>query len=201
MEAKPWLPEKAISFLQKIITPDSFVLEHGAGGSTLWFAERVSYILSFESDSKWYGKVGAELYNRGHLIGRTNAFGTATLIFASMMEDMSFKMPATVPREYDLVFVDGRGRVRFWERAEKFLKPGGWLIWDDAERKKYWTDKGLSGLDLYELRDWVWDDVEKAEASYLAKVPSVLADYWPVVAFNKPEKPGAYTLFARKPNG
>jgi len=60
------------------------------------------------------------------------------LIFASAMDTMGVKLPREAPRTFDIVFVDGRGRKKFWDKAVKYLKPGGWVVWDDAERPKYW---------------------------------------------------------------
>lgn len=167
---RPWLPDKAIEcidqFLKEANAGDEqvYIMEHGAGHSTPWLAERCDYLLSFESDSKWYGRVG-NILRAEQLLNHTD------LIFAPLMSEMGVKMPKSAPREYDLILVDGRGRVRFWDKARKFLKPGGMVVWDDAERTKYWPRTEL-----------------------------IKAKFEMVRTFYKPEKPHAYTLIARKPN-
>jgi predicted O-methyltransferase YrrM len=188
---EPWLPRNAIEFVDQIleILRDNsdfpvHVMEHGAGTSTPWLAERCDYLLSFETDSKWYGQVG-------NMLRHEKLLDNTMLVFAPLIEEMGIKMPINAPREFDVIFVDGRGRVKFWEKARKYLKPGGWLVWDDAERPKYWGGKGLSWKWLVPATDWVWEHEEAVP------VTITLEGMWPVYAYEKPEKKGSYTVFAR----
>jgi predicted O-methyltransferase YrrM len=184
--------------MENIIDDESVVMEHGAGGSTLWFAERVDYLLSFETSPRWYGDIGNALYDSGHLYhADTNVFGNSTLIFASEIEDRGVKLPRNSPKEYDLIFIDGRGRIKFWNSVRKYVKPGGWVVWDDANRRKYWHEDGLASIDMVAVEDWIWEHEEKG----LAPVPPELREFWPVYAFRKESKRTDYTLFARKPYG
>jgi predicted O-methyltransferase YrrM len=170
MTYKPWLPDAAIEeidqYLKELEAGDDpvYIMEHGAGHSTPWLAKRGDYLLSFETDPKWYSRIGSIL-KKELLLDHTD------LIFASMIPEMGIKLPKNAPREYDLILVDGRGRVKFWDKAKKFLKPGGMVVWDDAERTKYWPRTELIKM-RFEM----------------------------VKMFHKPEKPHAYTLTARKPN-
>lgn len=186
---KPWLPQKAIDFFDSIVTEDSLVLEHGSGSSTVWLGHRADYTLSFETDPKWYNKVG-------NWLDRERVLDRVSLIFASDIPTMGFRLPAKAPREYDIVFVDGRGRIKFWEKARKYLKPGGWLVWDDAERQKYWTEDSLGGI---KIKDWIKNPDGEGEIERIVDLN--INGYWPIISFNKPDKPTAYTLFARKPDG
>ena len=164
MTYKPWLPEGAVSFMDSILSPSSWVIEHGAGYSTIWLAKKVDYLISYESDPKWYTKVGGILYKEG-LLDHT------ILIHATDIAEKGALLPKNAPRGavYDLLFIDGRGRMRMWEDHERSLKPGGWVCFDDAERPKY---------DKFQLDTAGWENRR----------------------FMKPEKPRAYTMFARKPN-
>ena len=168
---KPWLPEAAIEYIDRYLQEASIelddplcVLEHGAGTSTPWLAKRCDFLLSFETDPKWYSKVGSML-RKERLLDHT------MLIFASQIPEIGIKIPHNAPRAYDLVFVDGRGRVKFWERAKKYLKPGGLVVFDDAERTKY-----------------------------RPATEEIRQTFEMVQTFYKPEKPRAYTLIARKPH-
>jgi len=132
MTYKPWLPEEAIEFMDSILTPASWVIEHGAGHSTIWIAKRVDYLVSYESDPKWYTRVGGMLYKE-RLLDHT------VLIHATDIAERGALLPRNAPRGpvYDLLFIDGRGRMRMWQDHERNVKPGGWVCFDDAERPQY----------------------------------------------------------------
>ena len=72
----------------------------------------------------------------------------------------------------------------------------GGLVWDDAERQKYWTNDGLGKL---KVKDWVKNPESDDEIEMIVDLN--INGFWPMVSFTKPEKPSAYTLFARKPYG
>lgn len=55
----PWLSEEATDYLEGILSPDFSVIEHGGGGSTLWLAERVRRVATYENNSKWYDTINA----------------------------------------------------------------------------------------------------------------------------------------------
>ncbi len=164
MTYKPWLPEEAIEFMDSILNKSSWVIEHGSGFSTVWLAKKVDYLVSFESDPKWYTKIGSILY-------KENLLDHTVLIHATNIAEKGALLPRNAPRGavYDLLFIDGRGRLRMWEDHKRSIKPGGWVCFDDAERPKY--------------HQFHMDTVG-----------------WENHRFAKPEKPRAYTLFARKPD-
>jgi len=132
MTYKPWMPKEAIKFMDSILTPASWVIEHGSGYSTIWLAKKVDYLISYESDPKWYTKIGGLLYKEG-LLDHT------ILIHATDIAEKGALLPRNAPRGavYDLLYIDGRGRVRMWEDHKRSIKPGGWVCFDDAERGKY----------------------------------------------------------------
>jgi len=132
MMHKPWLPEDAVEFMESILTPASWVIEHGAGYSTVWLAKKVDYLVSYESDPKWYTRIGSILYKES-LLDHT------VLIHATDIAEKGALLPRNAPRGpvYDLLFIDGRGRMRMWQDHERSVRPGGWVCFDDAERPKY----------------------------------------------------------------
>jgi len=54
IKPRPWLSDDAIAYLESILTPEMHVIEHGSGGSTLWFASRVVTVIAYEHDTDWY---------------------------------------------------------------------------------------------------------------------------------------------------
>lgn len=131
---EPWLTRPAIKFLEGILTQDSTVLEIGSGSSTVWFAKRVKKITSFEHQEKWFCLVTRKLKEEGMTNCRLH---------------LSPEYPeAGIPllsKQYDLMLIDGRGRVLSIKTTYKHLKPGGYIMLDDSQRMRY--NEGRAFLD------------------------------------------------------
>ena len=127
---EPHLNSQAMALLLSIVNSNSKVLETGAGSSTIWFAKRVKKIMSFEHKRTWYEVVLGELLK----LGKINYF----LFF-----DPKYPVEGIGSRDgrYDIIFIDGRGRVKSIMTSHKLLKKGGYLILDDSYRKKYKAGK------------------------------------------------------------
>ena len=118
----PWLTEGAIQFLEAYVQPSMFVLEFGAGASTRWLADRCNlatvehdaeWLTESEEGSPWVGLLAKRPYNG----------------VCDRYEDDRFS----------LILVDGRDRMLCVESSVRVLKPGGFLMLDNAERKHYHT--------------------------------------------------------------
>ena len=122
----PWLAKDSIKFLDSILTKDSMVLDVGSGNSTVWFAERVKKVISFENKKEWYDKVKKILDRKG-------------------LKNVDFYFDVDYPTKgipdfnilYDVILIDGRGRLKCVETSIKFLKSGGFLILDNSDNEKY----------------------------------------------------------------
>ena len=58
-EAGPWMGRAELAVLERLLARGDAVLEFGAGGSTLWLAERVREVHSVEHDPAWAEKIRA----------------------------------------------------------------------------------------------------------------------------------------------
>jgi predicted O-methyltransferase YrrM len=122
IQPEPWLHPSVIGFLESLLEPDFRILEHGSGGSTLWFASRVGRVVSVESDRDWYEKVKS--------LARPN---TRLILWDQ----------DTLPRitgRFDLLLIDGEpveDRALYLDAAEKLVKPGGIVVLDNANRPEY----------------------------------------------------------------
>lgn len=128
IEPTPWLHPKAITYLESLLTPDMEVLEFGAGGSTLWFAERVKHVVSFEHDNEWYRLIKTKAPESVHLIS-ASPFGFPYNVSMS---------------KRDLLFIDGEPveqRKDWLEKAPQLVKPGGYVILDNANRPEYASER------------------------------------------------------------
>jgi glycosyltransferase involved in cell wall biosynthesis len=111
------------------------VLEWGSGRSTKYFPEflkknNIEYTWhAMEHHKGWYDHV--------------RAFKTenVTITLADKDSDDYLKPEG----EYDIIYIDGRNRVKCLQHAKKILKPGGFVLLHDAQREKY--QEGFKGYD------------------------------------------------------
>ena len=126
MTKTPWLNSTVIAFLQKIITKDFRILELGAGASTVWFAKRAGYVLSYENKKKWFDSVTEELRKAG--------LKNCKLIFDPAYPKNGIQ---ELQGQFDLILIDGRGRVKNTAITMVHVKSGGYLMLDDSQRGRY----------------------------------------------------------------
>jgi len=122
-KGKPFLGEATIARLSKIVHSKFRVLEFGSGGSTVWFAERCALIRTHEGSMEVVEKIYYTLKEKG--LERKVEFL------------LNARYPRFIPRfdkdTFDLIVVDGRSRLLCLESTIGSLKPGGWVLLDNAE--------------------------------------------------------------------
>lgn len=130
IKPRPWLHPAAVLYLESLITPGMTVIEHGCGGSTIWFSERVKHVTAVDDDSDWIVGLAQETKEREN-IRLYPLDGVPTLD------------PA------DLLLIDGRNEKRpeWMFAADKLVKPGGVVVVDNAERPHY--QEGLHYLSKF----------------------------------------------------
>lgn len=138
-----------LDFMAERLTKQSVVVEYGAGWSSRWFADRCGKLTSIETSAIWMDRIAEDL--RG-------AACDWRLIHTSR--------PDLAPvGEADLVLVDCD---EDWRRACTVpgwlaLKPGGWLVFDDAQRPRHaasiaWLEEQADPVRLV----WRPGDIETA---------------------------------------
>ncbi|MBX9592556.1 MAG: class I SAM-dependent methyltransferase [Hyphomonadaceae bacterium] len=120
----PWITYSALLFLRERINPEMDIFEFGSGQSTLWWAQRVRSVKACEHDSAWVEAIRARLPTNAEIIFRPVGNGYAEAILNDN-------------REYDIVVIDGRERVKCMRTCTAALKPGGVVIVDNSERAEY----------------------------------------------------------------
>ena len=170
----PWMTFAATDFLRGWLRKDMNVFEWGSGGSTVFFARHAARVIAVEHEDAWAAQVRDAIGNRGisnaqleHLPPEPDAAAGYSdvadpSVFASSGEVFrghSFQRYVTFidqypDAEFDLVVVDGRARPSCIQRGLAKVKPGGFLLLDNAERPHYTPAKALLDPAGWELHDF-----------------------------------------------
>ncbi|MEJ5961236.1 FkbM family methyltransferase [Pedobacter immunditicola] len=125
-EALPWVTYSFIDFIKDRLNKEQKVFEYGSGSSTLFYAKRVSKVVSVEHDENWFNK-----------IVRTKP-ANADMIFTKLEKGGEYsKKAALLGEQFDIIIVDGRDRVNCCKESIHALSKQGVLVLDDSERKEY----------------------------------------------------------------
>lgn len=188
-EGLPWYTFEAIDWLKTYLRPDMKVFEWGSGGSTLFYANQVSEVISIEHDAIWSRDVVKKLRkeklkhvtailiepNKTSIKLSSGQPGDYRATNASF-NNLDFKQYCTVIRKYpdsyfDLVAVDGRARPSCILEGLSKVKPRGYLLLDNSDRDFY-----RPGTEL--LRGWKRTD-------FPGPLPYI-ADFLQTSIFKKP---------------
>lgn len=124
----PWLAPAVIQRLEEIVKPHFRVLEHGCGGSTLWFAERAQSVLSFDKKQEWCDIVNSKV----------------NLNKATVFVGMDNIHSENFTNKFDLLLIDGEpveDRAMWLQHASNLVKNGGWVVLDNANRPEYEVER------------------------------------------------------------
>jgi hypothetical protein len=133
----PWFSYSAVDFLSGFLLPHMTVFEYGSGGSTLFFARRVNSVLSIEDNPAWCERVTSRLERE--FIRNVNL---RLLPFDFKKPDgfeASLYLRAIEEGRFDVIIIDGSEewiyvRPICFEKAEKYVAPGGIIVVDDSWR-------------------------------------------------------------------
>jgi predicted O-methyltransferase YrrM len=121
------------------------ILEYGPGESTrlMRMICPKSEIRTIEHDAKWFNVWIKELADdKTHVVlAESPEDDRTSLLWDKYVEQRGM---------YDLIFIDGRERVKCLNWAKDHINPNGVVILHDAEREEY-----LSGIELFnKLEEW-----------------------------------------------
>jgi hypothetical protein len=135
---KPWMCTGTIGFCREHLVRSMSALEFGSGRSTAWFAGMVGHLTSVEHNPGWHGQVGRQLAEQ-RVANVDYRFVPLDHPEAEPERPDYDPTPAYVAvldefadGSLDLVIVDGHYRTNCIRRAVPKIKPGGYLLVDDA---------------------------------------------------------------------
>lgn len=142
-EVLPWYSYAAIDFLSSRINGEMAVFEYGSGNSTIWWAKRVSRVVSCEHDEQWFSKMKSKLPEN------------VTYMHFDLVPSGDYSKAALqYDQEFDVIIIDGRDRVNCAKNSLCALKDTGVIVWDDGGRNRYQAgydflvDNGFKRLDF-----------------------------------------------------
>ncbi|WP_210438348.1 class I SAM-dependent methyltransferase [Nocardioides xinjiangensis] len=123
--------------------PGARVFEWGSGASTLWLAARAGEVHSVEHHAGW-AEVLAPRLPRNVELRVVEPVATAAPAVPSAKRghaglDFAGYVAAIddVPGRFDVVVIDGRAREACLARAVDRLAPGGLVVFDNVDRRRY----------------------------------------------------------------
>lgn len=136
----PWFSWAAIEYLDSLnINSTCNIFEWGAGGSTIYFANKKANIVTVESNSYWKKHV-EEILKRKIISNVTIRYIPAE---SQKSEDLyEYIKAVNKGKPWNIIVVDGLekvylSRVACIEEASKCMKCNGCIILDDAWRAEY----------------------------------------------------------------
>jgi hypothetical protein len=140
-KALPWISWPCIDFLTSAIRPGMRVFEWGGGGSTFFFLRAGCNVTTVESNEYWKQQIDQALAESPDLARRSEL----RLIPASSQKPANISAYIESVRTggpWDIILVDGLqesylSRMECLNAAISHVKPGGYLVLDDAYRTDY----------------------------------------------------------------
>lgn len=130
LRSLPWITDGAIDAIEQFITDRRregrlvTALEFGAGASTIWLANRVDSLISFEHDEGWHSAIAKRVEQDGLENVVVRRYPRPYYQHIDALPDMTF----------DIILVDGRDRVECIRRAVRKLATHGLMVLDNSER-------------------------------------------------------------------
>lgn len=121
LRTTPWMHPAVVGYIEQYLDKETTtVLEHGSGGSTVWFSDRVKWVDTVEHNKEW-----------------------ADVIKALELDNVSVWDKQELPQffidqfhGFDVILIDGERTMRpsFAFDAPEIINPGGLIIFDNANR-------------------------------------------------------------------
>jgi predicted O-methyltransferase YrrM len=120
----PMISYRARRVIEKLLTPDSKMVEFGSGNSTLWFAARTGFVLSIEDDQEWYV----------HVQKQCLSLGSSNIRHELRTETNYANLSDIKNKSLDFALVDGTDREGCVRSVLPKLKMGASLYLDNSDK-------------------------------------------------------------------
>ena len=146
----PWLTAESIKLIEAFLSKEKSGFEWGSGRSTVWFAQRLEKLVSVEHNEEWHKRVLTIIDN--------NKLENVDYRYASINNDcLDYVRQIEIKEEkFDFVLVDGECRSQCLAAAAKKMKPGGYLVLDNADLDYGISDMALQNFKIIRTDNGVW---------------------------------------------
>jgi len=171
VDGAPWVPYRAAEWLESYLEPTMNAFEWGSGGSTIFIARRVGRLVAVEHSPVWEARIAGMLCRRAitncdllsvgaDAPGAGGGSGAQKDVrFASLWvddESTSFEryvrtIDAYPDGHFDLVSVDGHARLACIAQAVRKVRPGGYVMLDNAGPYREEASRILDGWPATDL--------------------------------------------------
>jgi len=183
---RPWITFEAAEWLESFLSfrnKNAVGFEYGSGGSTVYLARHLKKLISVEHDKKWYKYISKILRdniitNCEYLLIEPEKINDKNINISKNMKKYTSAVPKYMGMTFekyvkyiesfpdnifDLIFVDGRARPSCILHAISKVRPSGYILLDNSERKLYqevekklsnWERKDFFGPGPYNLYFW-----------------------------------------------
>ena len=146
----PWWTFNSIKYVDNYINNlqgDVDVFEYGPGASTIWLAKRCKSITFVEHDNTFFNYISKFTKKYNNITAfyeppilktkKTKTFSSGYKGFENFNFKNYVKKINEVNRKFDLIIIDGRSRTFCLNESLNFLKPGGIILFDNTNRRRY----------------------------------------------------------------
>ena len=129
---QPAYSDEAIEVLEDVLQPQFNVLEFGSGASTIWLAQKVWWVYTIEHNRVWLGKIDKAIRD-------LELQNVSTFLVEQQLMVYRELLPAfqRAKFQFDVILIDGIERGTCIKHCFDVVKPGGYVLLDDAHRMKY----------------------------------------------------------------
>ena len=121
------------------------IFEYGSGSSTLFFEDNFEEVYSVEHDKEWFEIVTSNVKKANvYYVPPKKSIHPNYISKKPGFKNLDFidyvNFIGTLGKKFDVIFIDGRARQECLKIAKDFLNPGGFIILDDSNRRRYRKD-------------------------------------------------------------
>ena len=126
----PWISYRAMQKINRILTPESSLMEFGSGMSTVWYSQRCKKVVSIEDNEQWYHKIDQEFKRRK----------IDNVDYNLLVDEKYYQLDAFDDESFDFIVVDGSERGKCVASSLKKLKPKGYVYLDNSDKFPHQED-------------------------------------------------------------